>query len=152
MSVVHETITLDRHYPATPERVFRAFADPAAKAQWFRGPEGWDQQGETTFDFREGGRESSAAGVAGGPICTYDATFHDIVPGERIVLSYEMSTQGRRMSVSIQTVELRAEPGGTHLVLTDQGTYLDGLDSAENRASGIDAQLELLAGTLGAAG
>jgi uncharacterized protein YndB with AHSA1/START domain len=32
MSVVHETITLDRHYPAAPERVFHAFADPAARA------------------------------------------------------------------------------------------------------------------------
>ena len=149
MSVVHETIVLDRHYPAAPERVFRAFADPAAKAQWFHGPQGWDQQGATTFDFREGGRECSAAGVTGGPICTYEATFHDIVPGERIVLSYEMATDGRRMSVSVQTVELRAEPGGTHLILTDQGAYLDGLDSAKNRTSGIDAQLDLLAEALG---
>jgi uncharacterized protein YndB with AHSA1/START domain len=111
------------------------------------------RRGETTFDFREGGREISAAGAAGGPVCTYEATFHDIVAGERIVLSYEMAMDGRRMSVSVQTVELHAAPGGgTRLVLTDQGAYLDGIDSAKARLSGIDAQLDLLAEALGDAG
>ena len=67
MSIVHETITLERHFDATPERVFRAFANPAAKALWFpAAPEGWVDRGEKTFDFREGGLETSATGPAGG--------------------------------------------------------------------------------------
>lgn len=34
-SVLHATFTLERTYPATPARVFAAWADPAAKARWF---------------------------------------------------------------------------------------------------------------------
>lgn len=33
--VLHSSFTLERSYPATPERVFAAWADPAAKARWF---------------------------------------------------------------------------------------------------------------------
>lgn len=37
-STVHDTFTIERHYDATPARVFKAFADPTAKALWFAGP------------------------------------------------------------------------------------------------------------------
>jgi len=34
-SVIHNTFVIERSYPATPERVFTAFADPAKKRRWF---------------------------------------------------------------------------------------------------------------------
>jgi uncharacterized protein YndB with AHSA1/START domain len=33
--VLHATFTLEPSYPATPARVFAAWAEPAAKARWF---------------------------------------------------------------------------------------------------------------------
>jgi uncharacterized protein YndB with AHSA1/START domain len=144
MTAVHETISLQRHYDVTPARVFGAFADPEIKAVWFVGPEDWPTQGESTFDFREGGLETSAAGPLGGDLCYYTARYIDIVPDERIVLTYEMSRFGRRMSVSVQTIELHDENGGTRLVLTNQGVYLDGLDNPEQRRGGIAADLDQL--------
>ena len=34
-TVNHSTFTLERNFPATPERVFSAFSDPAKKIRWF---------------------------------------------------------------------------------------------------------------------
>jgi uncharacterized protein YndB with AHSA1/START domain len=147
-TIRHETITLERHYDAAPERVFRAFSDPAVKAIWFHGPDDWPIQGDTTFDFREGGLETSAAGPPGGDLCHYTARYVDIVPGERIVFTYDMSRSGRRMSVSVQSIELSPEDGGTRLRLVDQGAYLDGLDDPRSRRAGIEPQLDQLAKAL----
>lgn len=151
MTIVHETITLERHYDATPERVFRAFSDAKAKAMWFPGgPDHWAVQGERTFDFREGGLETSATGPVGGELFYYTARYHDIVPNQRIILSYEMSHLGRRISVSMQSTELFGENGGTRLVLTDQGAYLDGLDVPRQRRGGIELELDRLSKALSA--
>jgi uncharacterized protein YndB with AHSA1/START domain len=40
-SVMHATFVVERNYDAAPARVFAAFADPAAKARWFVGPDEW---------------------------------------------------------------------------------------------------------------
>jgi uncharacterized protein YndB with AHSA1/START domain len=152
MTIVHETITLDRHYDATPERVFRAFSNAEAKAMWFPGGPGhWQVQGASTFDFRVGGLETRATGPVGGELFHYTARYHDIVPNQRIILSYEMSHVGRRLSISVQSIELFAENGGTRLVLTDQGAYLDGLDTPQQRRNGIGPELDRLAKALTAA-
>ncbi len=147
-SVIHDTFTVERRYAATPARVFQAFADPAAKALWFSGPDEWTQT-ETGFDFREGGREVSVGGAEGGPAFGYYALYQDIVPDERIVFTYEMTMDGRRISVSVQTVELRPDGDGTRLILTEQGVYLDGLDAPKYRIQGTEQLLDALGASLG---
>ena len=141
---VHDTFALERDLAAAPARVFAAFADPDVKARWFIAPDGWES-GPRSMDFRVGGTESSRGSRPGGPLFTYNATFHEIVPDARIVSSYVMHMDERLISASITTVELepRAE-GGTHLVVTEQAVFLDGGDDAESRSGGIGWQLDKL--------
>jgi uncharacterized protein YndB with AHSA1/START domain len=146
-SAVTDTFVLDRHFDAAPARVFRAFADPQAKAQWFGGPAEMKREDEE-FDFREGGRESAVTVFDDGTRFGYYVTYHDIVPDERIVYTYEMTMNGERISVSVATVEIRAAGGGTDFVLTEQGVYLDGLDNSAQRRQGTEDLLAKLADSL----
>lgn len=147
-TAVHDTFRIERHFDAAPEKVFRAFADPAAKAKWFGGPAEMARE-EESFDFREGGRETAVSSFADGTRFGFYATYLDIVPGERIVYTYEMSMNGRRISVSVATVEVRAgQAGGTDFAITEQGVYLDGLDNSGQRKQGTEDLMDALAKTL----
>ena len=146
-SVTHSTFAVERTYDASPERVFAAWAEPERKARWFGNPE--TGVAEYELDFRVGGREFNRGTVEGNEY-TFEARYQDIVPDERIVYAYDMHTDGQRISVSLGTVELKMEENGTRLVYTEQGAYLDGLDTPEQRQSGtgglLDALGEALAG------
>jgi uncharacterized protein YndB with AHSA1/START domain len=128
-SVTHSTFTIERDYDAPPARVFAAWSDPEAKAQWF---------GASDFelDFRVGGREINRGGPDGGPVFTYQALYQDIVEGERIVYTYDMLMDDTRISVSVSTVEFAAVGDGTRLTYTEQGAFLDGHDTPEQREGG----------------
>jgi uncharacterized protein YndB with AHSA1/START domain len=143
-SATHSTFVIERTYDASPARVFAAWAEKSAKERWF-GP---DSGSEHELDFREGGRERLLA-QAGGATYTYDALYEDIVQDERIVYTYNMHVDGARMSVSVVTVELIAAGGSTRLRYTEQGAFLDGLDTAQAREHGTAELLDKLGGALG---
>ena len=97
---------------------------------------------------------SSTSGSAGGSTTaarsegqeyTYEARYQDIVPDERIVYAYDMHLDETRISVSLGTVELESEGDGTRLTYTEQGVYLDGLDTPEQRQSGTGGLFDALA-------
>lgn len=141
-SATHSTFVIERDYDAPPARVFTAWADKSAKDQWF-GP----AEGEHELDFREGGRERLLADVHGA-VYTYDALYEDIVADERIVFTYNMHRDGKRMSVSVTTVELIPTGAGTRLRYTEQGVFLDGEDKPELREQGTKEMLDKLGQTL----
>src|SRR6185369_2054950 len=57
------SLTLERHYPVAPEKVWRAWTDPQALAKWW-GPGGNDPVSVAEVDLRVGGRFRM---VFGGP-------------------------------------------------------------------------------------
>jgi uncharacterized protein YndB with AHSA1/START domain len=142
-SVTHSTFVLERTYPATPDRVFAAWSSRDAKTEWFGGPDEWVGD-ELTLDFRVGGREHVRGGPEGGPVHSYDAVYQDIVPDNRIVMTYEMHLGDTKISVSLATVEVAPVDGGTRLVYTEQGAYLDGYDDAGSREEGTNGLLDNL--------
>lgn len=134
-SVTHATFSIERTYDASPARVFAAFADPVAKAKWFKGPDEWVRE-QIEFDFRVGGREKVASRPASGPAHIFDCVYRDIVPNQRIVYTYDMYADETNTSVSVTTIELKPTGSGTRLVFTEQGAFLDGLASAAEREAG----------------
>lgn len=141
-SVTHGTFVIERNYPATPARVFAAFATADGKARWFADPAD-PQIADYDFDFRTGGRERFISKHERATF-TYESLYYDIVPGQRIVLAYEMYSDDVRMSVSVATVDIAQEGTGAHLTYTEQGVFLDGIDKSENREFGTRELLNKL--------
>jgi uncharacterized protein YndB with AHSA1/START domain len=154
-SVIHDTFTIERTYPAAPSRVFAAFASAEAKNIWgdtgnLEPADG--EAGIAEFDFRAGGRERFGFKMAG-TTYRYDARYHDIVPDQRIIYTYEMYAGDARISVSVATIELAKTGDGTALTVTEQGTYLDGIDGPQApslRQGGVAEMLDNLTGYLAA--
>jgi uncharacterized protein YndB with AHSA1/START domain len=146
MSITHGSFTLERSYDAEPARVFRAWADAAAKALWFGA--GDDGAGDGyELDFRVGGREVNHGDFEGDRY-RYEGLYHDIVEDERIIYTSDMYMNDARISVSLNTIELAAEGGGTRLTFTETGAFLDGADTPEQRQQGTEQLLESLARAL----
>ncbi len=148
-SVIHDTFTIERTYPAAPARVFAAFASLEAKNSWgdtgdLESADG--AAGEEEFDFRVGGRERFGHRWQG-TTYRYDGLYYDIVPDQRIVYSYEMYANDTRISVSVTTIEFAKSVDGTALTYTEQGAYLDGFDgpqAPELRKGGTTEMLDNL--------
>ncbi len=142
-NVVHASFTIIRNWPHAPEKVFNAFAREEAKAKWFAGLPGWEKH-EKRFDFREGGSEYLKGRHASGTVSAFDCIYHDIVDNERIVYSYVMHLDGRKISVSQACIEFKPEGQGTRLVLTEYGDFLDGYDDAGSREHGTNLLMDQL--------
>jgi uncharacterized protein YndB with AHSA1/START domain len=125
MTVTNATFTVERVLDASPARVFAAYSSLEAKSAWFKAPTEVETL-DRDFDFRVGGRERFHARWPGGMVTDFQATYHDIVRNERIILVYDMFHNGEKLSVSLLTLEFRAEGERTRLLHTEQGSYLVG--------------------------
>jgi uncharacterized protein YndB with AHSA1/START domain len=143
----HGTFVLNRTYPVSPDRVFAAWASQEAKARWFGAP--GEVNESLRLDFRIGGTETNSGGPPDGPVYSYEATYEDIVPDQRIVYGYSMKADADLISVSVTTVEFAAAGNGTTLTLTEQGVFLDGHDTPAVREKGTSGLLDQLGAALG---
>ena len=147
-SAVHASFHLQRRYDAPVQRVWQALTDQAMKQKWFGGPSGEWEPIERFMEVREGGRERARGRWRSGMVSTYDAVYHDVVPHERLVYSYVMHLDEKKISVSLATMQLVSEDGGTRLMVTEQGAFLDGYDDAGSREHGTGYLLDRLAESL----
>lgn len=142
-TTTHATFVIERIYPASPSRVFQAWADPAAKSRWFACHDDWKADFHE-LDFRVGGSERLSTTPPGGEPHRFDARYHDVVPDERIIYSYAMHIGEKRISVSLATVQFEPAGDGTRLIFTEQGAFLDGFDDVSDREAGTRAGLDNL--------
>lgn len=81
-------------------------------------------------------------------VSTFDATYHDVIPNERLIYTYEMHLDDKKISVSLATMALKAQGGKTTLMVTEQGAFLDGYDDADSREHGTGHLLDALGASL----
>lgn len=129
MAITNAMFTIERVLSASPARVFAAYASLEAKSAWFKAPSDIETLNRD-LDFRVGGKERFHARWPGGLVTDFQAIYHDIVENERIILVYDLFHNGDKLSVSLLTLELRAEGDKTRLTHTEQGSYLSGGDEA----------------------
>ncbi len=151
----HGTFSIERELPHSPARVFAAWADPKAKAQWFAAPRDAATEVIREQDFKVGGRERLRGQWHNGRTSDFHCVYQDIVPDRRIVYSYNMYVNDEKISVSLATIEFEparvAGRAGTRLILTEQGAYLDGgIDGLASREQGTKGLVENLARYLAA--
>ncbi|MEU9320434.1 SRPBCC family protein [Streptomyces sp. NPDC048295] len=137
--ITHATFCLERHYPPPPARVFSAWADPQAKASWFSGVDATHE-----LDFRVGGHEVNRARRTDGVELVFESWYRDIVPDQRLVYTSTLNAGDELATVSLTTVEFHHEGAGTRLVLTEQGTFLNGNEEPSWREQGTGAWLDAL--------
>jgi uncharacterized protein YndB with AHSA1/START domain len=142
MSIRQHDFTIERHFHQSPAQTFQAFGDPDLRRRWFRVPESWTDT-EWSLDFRIGGGEVNAGRDQRGTRHLFRSRFHDITDGERIVFAYDMLLDDRLTSVSLTTVELHGgASGGTHLIFTEHGAFLDDLEDPSERKHGTGLLLD----------
>ncbi len=142
--VIHKSFVIDRTYPTSAERVFRALSDPVRKRRWFAEGEGFIVE-SYSVDFQVGGFERCRYRFGdGGPPMTLDSVYLDIEPGTRIVFAYSMTFGGAPMSSSLGTMELFAAGKGTTLRFTEHTAFVDGNDASSGRREGSIEMLEKL--------
>jgi uncharacterized protein YndB with AHSA1/START domain len=142
----HGVFTIVREFPHPPAALYRAFADPQAKARWFAN-DAWTPL-TREMDLRVGGREVAKGLWKSGMVTNFEAVYLDVVPGERLVYAYTLHIDGAKISASLATVEIAATPTGSRLKITEQGVFLDGYEDNGAREHGTRELVERIAETL----
>jgi uncharacterized protein YndB with AHSA1/START domain len=152
-SIKHGSFVIERYFNYDTAALYRAWTDPSAKARWFNGPADKWTEVLREMDVRVGGRERAVGKFADGSESRFEALYFDVVPDRRLVYTYDMYWQGKKISVSLASVEfvLQGKDGsrGTKLIVTEQHAFLDGYEDAGNRERGTQGLMDNLEVALG---
>lgn len=96
------SLNLQRHYPVSPEKVWRAWTDPQALRRWW-GPGGPEAVAVVEVDLRVGGRFRILFGGAQGTEHEVQGVYREVVPNRRLVFTWTWprTTPERESLVSI---------------------------------------------------
>jgi len=135
------TLTQLRVFRAPPERVYRAFLDPAALAKW-NAPDGFTAIVHE-LDARVGGRfRMSFINFCNGQSHTFGGEYRELVPDQKIVATDRFDNPGLPGEI-VTTTTFRAVSCGTELRVEQAG--LPDVIPAEACRMGWQQSLELLA-------
>ncbi len=135
------SVHLHRVLRATPDRIFRAFIDPDAKAKWLP-PNGFVGRVHHMDATVGGGYRMSFRNFTTGQETFFGGRFLEIIPGERLVYT-DRFEDGSLPGEMKNTVTLRALPCGTELRISQEG--IPEVIPAESCYLGWQESLTLLA-------
>jgi uncharacterized protein YndB with AHSA1/START domain len=105
-------VSITRHYPVAPEKVWRAWTDPQALSQWF-GPGKTVAPTEAEIDLRAGGRFRIAFSGSDGEAHEASGVYQEVETNRRLVFSWTWKSTPER--VSRISITLAPADGGTEL-------------------------------------
>ena len=115
------SLTLSRHYPVAPEKVWRAWTDPQAVKRWW-GPAPGQPVSLAELDVRVGGRFRIVFGGPDGKMHECAGTYKEVVPNKKLVFtwSWPNSTPER---VSVVTIVFKDLNGKTELIFKHEQLF-----------------------------
>lgn len=113
------TVKLQRVLTAPPERVYRAFLDPAAMAKWLP-PHGFTATVHHLDARVGGGHKMSFTNFTTGSSHSFSGSYLELVPNQRIRYTDRFDDPNLPGEISV-TVLLRQVACGTELQITQEG-------------------------------
>jgi uncharacterized protein YndB with AHSA1/START domain len=144
MSTTHAAprqLRLERVIRADRERTFAAWTRPELLRQW-SAPEGMTVENDGELDLRVGGRWHVAMVDPNGTRHEAFGTYREITPPKRLVYTHQWKQGSGSSPETILTVEFLEVPGGTRVVLTQEG--FDSPQSRDGHAQGWSSALDQL--------
>jgi uncharacterized protein YndB with AHSA1/START domain len=121
-------LRVERTFDSPREDVFEAWTSPEVLRRWLAAGRGWTTP-TAEVDLRPGGRiRASMAETGGEPVHTFEGTYLEVSPPERLVFTFEWQGDEAEGVTSMVTVEFHEHGGRTTVVLTHTG-----LPSAQTR-------------------
>jgi uncharacterized protein YndB with AHSA1/START domain len=111
------SVVIRRHIKAPVEAVFRAWTAPEAMMKWFSPTPLMDVPVAET-DLRVGDRYRVVMREGNGEEARVGGSYREIVPNRKLVFTWAWESTPDR--VSLVTIELEPEAGGTRLLLTHE--------------------------------
>lgn len=144
-TTLHATLIFERNIPAPVAKVFAAFANPVVRSEWGT-PSDTAVVIYDEADFREGGQDRFRCGSRANPNIHGTTRYLDIVTNRRVVSSETIDVDGRRLCVSLTTLEFAADGETTRLTNTTQLASFIGDDMVRGHEAGTNASLDNLVG------
>ena len=142
MPAVRTDAEVHRHFAATPEHVFAAFAQPQLVSRWLT-PSPEVKLTLLQFDFRVGGRYRFAYHTPGGTTVIIGGVYRSIEPPSTIVFSWVIEPPDVHAGIDSEvTVTIAADSGGSELVIRHE--KLAQADAVARHASGWRGAMDLL--------
>lgn len=139
-----DMFVVERDFDHPLSLLYWAFTDQDAKRVWYGGEGTWEVT-KHTLDFRVGGHELWRGRPSpDAPWMTNDAVYYDIVPEERLIFAFVMTMEDKLFTASQTILEFSGRGSGSHLKLTEQIIYVDGIDHPDNRREGTRDMMETL--------
>ena len=135
------SLTLTRHYPVAPEKVWRAWTDAEAVKRWW-GPGPGEPVSLAELDVRVGGRFRIVFGGPDGQMHECAGVYKEVVPNRKLVFTWHWpnSTPER---VSVVTIVFKEVNGGTDLLFKHEQLFDE--KARDDHKRGWSASLDKLA-------
>lgn len=116
-----QEVTVTRLFSAPRELVWRAWTEPSAFSYWFSTPPFTTPESGVALDVKPGGEWRATQVSDDGTELPFIGVYREVVPPERLVLTFQNPADRSDPDVELATVMLESVPDGTRMTFRQQG-------------------------------